>query len=163
MMRVRKMKEDDIDDVAKIYRECFHGMKDIDEIKEWIFLKYISYPVNRYYVIEEDDIKGYILWIELGGFRKEAVIELEQIAVTPEAQGKGLGSMLIKESLRDVIREIDARGSTLKLVKVTTGTDNKAQILYKKTLNANPAAVIPDMFRGDEVILIARSNDLEIS
>ena len=154
------MSEDDISDVANIYLKCFHGMNDIDKVKEWIYLKHISYPINRYYVIDK---KGYILWAELGGFRKDAVIELEQIAITPEEQGKGLGSMLIRESLKDVIRELDARGSTLKLVKVTTGTENAAQRLYKKVLNARAVAVIPDMFRGDEVILIARSKDLDLS
>lgn len=159
-MKVRKMEEDDIDDVAKVYLECFHGMNDINKVKEWIYLKYIGYPINRYYVIDK---KGYILWVELGGFRKDAVIELEQIAITPKEQGKGLGSILIKESLKDVIKDLDARGSKLKLVKVTTGTENQAQRLYKKTLNAKPVAVIPDMFRGDEVILISRSSDLDLA
>ncbi len=159
-MKVRKMKEEDIDEIVKIYLECFHGMNDINKIKEWISLKYRGYPVNRYYVIDK---KGYILWTELGGFRKDAVIELEQIAITPKEQGKGFGSILIKESLKDIIKELDARGSRLKLVKVTTGTENQAQRLYKKTLNAKPVAVIPDMFRGDEVLLIARANDLDLS
>ena len=162
-MIIRKMKEDDIENVAKIYLECFHGMNDIDIVKEWVRLKYLGYPANRYYVIDDDRIKGYILWVELGGFRKDAVIELEQIAVTPKEQGKGLGSKLIKESLKDIIKELEIRGSRLKLVKVTTGTENQAQKLYKKTLNAKPVAVIPDFFRGDEVILIARSKDLNIN
>ncbi|RMF32288.1 MAG: GNAT family N-acetyltransferase [Candidatus Nitrosothermus koennekii] len=137
-------------------------MNDINIVKEWIRLKYLGYPANRYYVIEDNEIKGYILWIELGGFRKDAVIELEQIAITPKEQGKGLGSRLIKESLKDVIKELEIRGSRLKLVKVTTGTENQAQRLYKKALNAKPVAVIPDFFRGDEVILIARNDDLNI-
>ncbi|GBD33780.1 hypothetical protein HRbin34_00071 [bacterium HR34] len=162
-MIIRKMKEDDIENVAKIYLECFHGMNDIDIVKEWIRLKYLGYPANRYYVIDDGRIKGYILWVELGGFRKDAVIELEQIAVTPKEQGKGLGSKLIKESLKDIIKKLEIRGSRLKLVKVTTGIENQAQKLYKKTLNAKPVAVIPDFFRGDEVILIARSKDLNIN
>ncbi len=159
-MRVRKMQEDDIDEIVKIYLECFHGMDNTEKVREWIYLKYRGYPANRYYVIDKT---GYILWTELGGFRKDAVIELEQIAITPNEQGKGFGSILIKESLKDVIKALDARGSRLKLVKVTTGTENQAQRLYKKTLNAKPVAVIPDMFRGDEVILIARANDLDLS
>jgi ribosomal protein S18 acetylase RimI-like enzyme len=162
-MKVRKMLSEDIESITKIYLECFHGMKEFDTAKDWIRIKYNGYPINRYYVIEDDIIKGYILWIELGGFRKEAVLELEQIAISPKYQGRGLGSFLIKESLKDVNKDIIARGSTIKLVKVTTGTDNKAQRLYIKTLNAKPIAVIPDLFRGDEVILIARKNDLDLS
>lgn len=163
-MNVRKVKENDVNSIANIYLECFRGMNDINKIKEWIYLKYIGYPINRYYVIEDNNIiKGYILWTELGGFRREAVIELEQIAITPKEQGKGLGSILVKESLKDVMKELEMRGSKLKLIKVTTGSDNKAQKLYKKVLNAKPVAVIPNMFRGDEVILIARYKELNLT
>lgn len=163
MYRVRKIDEKDIDKIAEIYLECFHGMDRFDVVREWIRLKYIGYPINRYYIIEDDKIRGYILWIELGGFRSNAVIELEQVAIANNYQGKGLGSMLIKESLKNVIKEIETRGSRLKLVKVTTGTSNEAQRVYRKVLNAKPVAIIPDLFRGDEVIMIARGNELDLS
>lgn len=162
-MKVRSMKEDDIDSVVDIYLQCFHGMRDKDLVERWVRIKYNGYPINRYYIIESYRIEGYILWTELGGFRKEAVIELEQIAIRPESQGKGFGTILIKESIKDIIRELERRGSRLKLIKVTTGSDNKAQLLYKKVLNARPVATIPDFFRGDEVILIARYEDLNVS
>ena len=160
---IRKANTDDIDAIADIYLECFHGMDDRSLVKEWINAKFNGYPANRYYVADDDCIKGYILWVELGGFRKDAVIELEQIAVKPKEQGKGIGSLLIRESLKDVINELHARGSRLKLVKVTTSTSNEAQRLYKKVLNAKPIAVIPDFFRGDEVIMIARASELDLS
>lgn len=162
MYNVRLANRDDIAKIVKIYLESFHGMNKVEQVKEWIRLKYIGYPANRYYVIEDNEVRGYVLWIELGGFRKDAVIELEQIAIEKMYQGKGLGSRLIKESLKDVKRELEIRGSNLKLIKVTTGTSNEAQRLYKKVLNAKPVAIIPDFFRGDEVIMIARSNELNL-
>ncbi|MCH9716634.1 MAG: GNAT family N-acetyltransferase [Gammaproteobacteria bacterium] len=48
---------------------------------------------------EKDQVIGYVQWIYKSGFRKEAVIELEQIAVVQDKQGQGVASKLIKESL----------------------------------------------------------------
>ncbi len=162
-MIVRKMLEGDLDKVVEIYLECFHGMREFKTAKEWITIKYNGYPINRYYIIEDNEVKGYILWVELGGFRREAVLELEQIAISPKYQSKGLGSTLVRESLKEINKEIVARGSSIKLVKVTTGVDNQVQRLYKKVLNVKPIAIIPDLFRGDEVILVARRNDLDLA
>lgn len=48
---------------------------------------------------EKDQIVGYIQWIQKSGFRNESVIELEQIAVLQNKRGKGIGALLIRESL----------------------------------------------------------------
>ena len=71
-------------------------------------------------------------------------------------RGKGIGSKLVTESLEQMKRYLEERGSRLKLVEVTTGTSNQAQKLYMKTLNAKPECLIKDLFRGDELIMIAR-------
>jgi len=99
---------------------------------------------------------GYILWVEKGGFRKSAVFELEQIAVAENARGRGVGTFLIEQSLKKIREYLKKRGAKLKLVEVTTGTENQAQRLYQKTLDAQPEAIIKNFFRGDEVIMIAR-------
>jgi hypothetical protein len=44
----------------------------------------------------------------------------------------------------------------LKLVEVTTGSEQGAVDFYRRTLGAEVAAQIPDVFRGEEYILIAR-------
>ncbi|MGH9921223.1 MAG: GNAT family N-acetyltransferase [Nitrososphaerales archaeon] len=158
---VRRMRDKDISKVAEVYLKCFRGMSKSAEVRKWIKARHNSYPAGQFFVgALGKKIVGYILWIELGGFRKEAVIELDQIAVSPDYQGKGFGKTIIKESLKSVSSYIKKRGSTLKLVKVTTGTTNEAQKLYKDTLHAQPVAIIPDFFRSDEVIMIARSSDL---
>jgi len=158
---VRQMRNNDIGQVADIYLKCFRGMSKPSEVRKWIKLRQASYPVGQFFVgALGKKIVGYILWLELGGFRKDAVIELDQIAVAPDYQGRGFGKTIIKESLKAVSSYLKKRGSTLKLVKVTTGTTNEAQKLYKDTLNAQPVAIIPDFFRSDEVIMIARNADL---
>jgi len=158
---VRRMRDKDTNQVVDTYLRCFRGMSKPSEVRKWIRLRHNSYPVCQFFVgTLGKKIVGYILWIELGGFRKKAVIELDQIAVSPDYQGRGFGKAIIKESLKAVSSYIKERGSTLKLVKVTTGTTNEAQKLYKDILHAQPVAVIPDFFRSDEVIMIARNADL---
>ncbi len=158
---VRRMRNADIAQVTKIYLQCFRGMRDFRTAKRWIMLRYKSFPANQYFVATIDKkIVGYIQWTELGGFRKEAVIELEQVAVSSDHQGRGIGGKIVRESLKAMARHIKSRGSSLKLVKVTTGTANTVQRLYRKELNAKPVAVIPDFFRSDEIIMIARKSDL---
>jgi GNAT superfamily N-acetyltransferase len=155
------MRDRDIDAVTKIYLQCFRGMRDRRTAKKWITLKHRSFPACQYFVaVLNRKIVGYIQWAELGGFRKEAVIELEQVAVRPDRQGRGMGGKIVRESLKAMAQHTKSRKSSLKLVKVTTGTANEAQRLYRKELNAKPVAVIPDFFRSDEVIMIARRSDL---
>jgi len=155
--QIRRMRENDIDAMIKVYLDCFRGMKDPKTVEKWIRCNFNAYPRMQYFVAETDGtVVGYILWVEKGGFRKEAVLELEQIGVLAHYRGKGIGSKLVTESLEQMKRYLEERGSRLKLVEVTTGTSNQAQKLYMKTLNAKPECLIKDLFRGDELIMIAR-------
>lgn len=104
----------------------------------------------------DKEIVGYIQWMEKSGFRKEVVLELEQIAVSPEWRNQGVGSYLINSSLSLVKEELAKREAVLKHVVVTTRTDNDAQKIYRETLNASVETTIPDLFSADEVIMIAR-------
>jgi len=151
------MRKDDIASMVKIYLDCFKGMKNSEDVKKWIICNFNAYPRMQYFVAEaEGRVVGYILWVEKGGFRKEAVLELEQIGVLSDFRGKGIGSKLVIESLEEMKKYLNDRGSRLKLVEVTTGTSNQAQKLYSKTLNAKPECTIRDLYRGDELIMIAR-------
>ncbi len=157
---IRRMRENDIDGMIKVYLDCFKGMKDPEIVEKWIKCNFNAYPRMQYFVAEMDRrVVGYILWVEKGGFREEAVLELEQIGVLSGYRGQGIGSKLIMESLGEMKRYLKERGSKLKLVEVTTGTSNQAQKLYIKTLKAKPECLIKDLFRGDELIMIARFKD----
>lgn len=60
------------------------------------------------------------------GFRRETVIELEQIAVLPQMQGQKIGSLLITESLEQVRIFPSEMEFSIKAVMVTTRADNRA-------------------------------------
>ena len=85
-------------------------------------------------------------------FRAQAVLELEQIAVTPEHRRRGIAEALIRRSLSEVEKHLE----TLKAVVVTTRADNAAQKLYRKTLGAEVEATIASLYSGDEVLMVAR-------
>ncbi len=53
--------------------------------------------------------------------------------------------------------EYKQRETSIKHILITTRTDNSAQQLYKKVLNAQPEAVIHSLFSADEVLMIARN------
>lgn len=156
-MEIIRLSKDDLNKVSEIAKESFSGLKEKEHAIKWIECNFLAYPRTQYFVAKENnEVLGYILWIEKGGFRKESVWELEQIAVKEVHRGKGIASRLIKESLNHIHNHLNERGSKLKLIEVTTSTENQAQEIYRKHLNANIEAVISKMFRGDEVIMIAR-------
>ena len=156
MIKIVKMQKSDILSVAKIANQCFRGYGSLNRAKKWISCNFGAFPRAQYFVAKEKGIAlGYILWIEKGGFRKESVWELEQVAVSPEYQCRGVGAKLILDSLEIIKKNLKKRGSALKLVEVTTGL-HQAPHLYEKTLGAKKEAVIKNFFRGDEAIMIAR-------
>ena len=150
------MKSEDLKEIVSDFLGCFHGMKDKKLIEEWISDNYRAYPRMQYFVAEDNNnVVGYILWMEKGGFRKESVWELEQICVKEDYRGNGVGHRLIEDSLEEIKSYINNRGSKLKKIIVTTGTENEARKLYENTLGAKPECTIRNLFRGDELILVA--------
>ena len=157
MLKIKPLNKKELSEIAKIANQCFKGYGSLAGAKKWLSCNLAAYPRTQYFVAKEkDEILGYILWLEKGGFRQKAVWELEQIAVKETARGRGVASFLIEQSRKKILGYLKNRGAKLKIVEVTTGTDNQAQRLYQKTLGAQPEAVIKDLFRGDEVIMIAR-------
>ena len=153
-MNIRRIREDDIQSIATVHREAFARHK---ESEEWIRCNFNAYPRIQLFAAEEDGrVKGYIMWTQRSGFRENSVLELEQIAVYPDHQGGGIGTQLIEESLTVVKEWLAERDSSIQTIIVGTRTDNEAQRLYKKTLNAEPAAIIEDYASGNELFLISR-------
>ncbi len=149
------MRNDDLLAVAKVHKAAFPRQL---LSASWIKCNFNAYPRIRYFVAENQEIVcGYIQWTEKSGFRKEVVLELEQIAVLPSHQNQGIGSALISESLKAVQEELKQRSASIKYILVSTRIDNEAQKLYKKTLNAQPEAVLSHLFSADEVLMIARN------
>ena len=158
-IRVRPATPGDIPAIAEVGCEAFSGLRPLENGRKWVEACFKGYPRMEYWVAElgiEHQLAGYILWLEKGGFRREAVLELEQIAVRHSSRGTGIGRELILQSLRGQEYRLRARGSTLSVIEITTGSEQGAIEFYRRTLGASPVAKIPGLFRGDEWVLIAR-------
>ena len=152
--KIRRMELSDVAAVSAVHAQSFSRQLNSEE---WILCNFKAYPRTRIFVAHVDEeIVGYIQWIEKSGFRREVVLELEQIAVLSDRRSQGIGSCLINSSLTLVKEELAQREAVLKHVVVTTRTDNDAQKIYRETLNASVETIIPELFSADEVIMIAR-------
>lgn len=153
--KIREMNEGDVRQVAAIHEEAF--VRQLDS-REWIAANFAASPRTRFFVAErEGEVVGYLLWMHKSGFRREAVLDLEQIAVSEAHRGEGVGTALIEESLAEMKAWLSSRGRTLKSVLISTRTDNTAQRLYRRVLNAETAAVIRNLYSYDEVLMVAES------
>lgn len=147
---IRAYREADLDAVAAIHSVSFPRQL---RSSDWIAASFGAYPKTRIYVAESDGrIVGFAMWTEKSGFRAQAVLELEQIAVAPQHRRRGIAEALIQRSLSEVEKDLES----LKAVVVTTRADNAAQALYRKTLGAEVEATIASLYSGDEVLMVAR-------
>jgi ribosomal protein S18 acetylase RimI-like enzyme len=155
MITIRPMTKNDIDSVAKIHSEVFTRQF---ASEQWVSCNLNAYPRILMYVAktEKGKVVGYIQWLQKSGFRKDTVIELEQIAVLPIMQGNKIGTELIQRSLELVHEYLTSKDSILKTIMVTTRSDNNAQNLYEKILGVKVAATIKDLYSSDEVIMVAK-------
>ena len=153
--KVRLMTKADLNEAALVHQATFVRQQ---HSRSWLQCNLNAAPRFLNFVAEsESEIVGYIIWVQKSGFRPEAVLELEQLAVLPSAQGQGLGKTLILDSLRQVKQHLADQGSTLKHVLVTTRADNFAQKLYQSTLGAEVETTISNLYSADEVLMIARN------
>ena len=154
-MRVRLMVEADLLATARVHEQVFSRQK---HSLEWLQCSFNAAPRTLIFVAEEhNEVVGYITWTQKSGFRPEAVVELEQLAVLPNHQGQGIGQALILDSLLLLKTQLRLSGSIIKHILVSTRSDNDAQKLYKKTLNAQVETTISDLYSADEVLMIARN------
>jgi len=155
LMKIRSMEKTDLENVAEIHKLTFVRQQNS---LQWIQCNFNAFPRFLCFVAEiKGEIVGYIIWVQKSGFRLEAVIELEQLAVSPIFQGQGIGRKLIAESLPLVKNHLFLNGSTLKHIIVTTRADNFAQELYKSAFGAEIETTIKNLYSDDEVLMIARN------
>ena|SRR3990167_327810 len=155
MIKIRHMSNDDIKDVSFVHSEAFNRQL---ASRKWITCNFNAYPrIMMFVAVDEmNKIVGYIQWLQKSGFRKETVVELEQIAVLPAFQGKKIGTELINCSLKFIKEYLVTQNSILKSIMVTTRTDNLAQKLYKKTLGVEIVATIKNLYSADEVVMVTK-------
>ncbi len=155
-MNIRPFENEDLDATAEVHQKTFIRQ---DMSYEWIECNSKAFPKSQIFVAENrrNEIVGYIHWCQKSGFRTEVVLELEQLAVHPTYQRKGIGTLLVTESLPQVQEQLKTRKAIIKHIVVTTRADNFAQKLYKKTLNAEVEATISNLYSADEVLMISRN------
>ncbi len=91
--RIRRMEESGLSEVAAILKVCFPRQ---GHSSTWVTSNFGYFPRIQYFVAEvKSELVAFIAWSEKSGFRNESVMELEQIAVLPKLQRKGLGRKLI--------------------------------------------------------------------
>lgn len=156
-VRVRAAREADLPRISEIAAESFSGMRPLAVAKRWVRACWAAAPRLRYWLAEQRGTPvAYILWMEKGGFRHDAVVELEQIAVSGSLRGRGVGATLIRDSLDELTRSIESEGRVVNVIEVTTGSEQGAVEFYRRVLGAEVVAKVPGLFRGDEFILVAR-------
>lgn len=154
-MIIRFMDFTDLESAAQVHKLSFPRQK---HSLQWLQCNLNAAPrFLNFVAVVNGEVVGYIVWSQKSGFRPEAVVELEQLAVSPNAQGQGIGRQLIKETLSLVKEHLIKNGSTLKHILVTTRADNFAQQLYKETLGAEVETTISNLYSADEVLMIARN------
>jgi ribosomal protein S18 acetylase RimI-like enzyme len=159
MLSIRPAVESDIESIADIHSKVFSRQADS---LLWVSCNFKAFPRISFFVAELDrQVVGYIQWIEKSGFRKEAVLELEQIAVLPDMQGKKIGTSLINQSVALIQKRLATRNASLKHVLVSTRDDNPAKQLYANTLNAKAEYTISNLYSADEVMMISRNINIE--
>lgn len=151
---IRLMNKEDVEKVSSIHRQAF--LRQMHSHK-WIECNFNAFPRFLIYVAQiEESIIAYIIWNQKSGFRPEAVLELEQIAVLNEYQGQGVGKVIIEDSLTMVKTELANHDAVLKHILISTRADNQAQQLYADVLGAKIEATISNLYSADEVLMVAR-------
>lgn len=149
------MEEKDIEKAAKVHAAAFIRQ---ESSIEWLRSTLNAFPRTLCFIAEsKGEIVGYIVWAQKSGFRPEAILELEQIAILPDFQNNGFGQRLIEQSLNLVKSHLANRGSIVKHILVSTRADNHAQKLYRKVLGAEVEATISNLYSADEVFMVARN------
>jgi ribosomal protein S18 acetylase RimI-like enzyme len=159
-IRIQKTEKKEIQAIAMVNRDCFPSdTVSVEDAADWIKSIYNGSPRLKLYIAKyNDEVIGYISWMEKGGIRPKAILELDQMGVHSSYRGKGVGKKLIRESLADLVNnDLLPNNRTLELVLVMTGASNDAQKLYKSTLNAQPECIIKNLYgNSDELLMIAR-------
>lgn len=151
---VRRARSEDVGAIAAVHREAFSRQKDSEV---WVRATLAAWPRMQIYVLlHGHEIVGYVFWAQKSGIRPSAVVELDQIAVLAEWRGRGLGELLIRESLVQVEAQLESNDQGLKSVFVSTRADNQAQRLYEKVLGAKVVASIDDLYSSTEVFMVAK-------
>lgn len=151
---VRRLEAADIPQAAEVHRLAFprqgHNL-------EWVKCCFASFPKSQCFVAEvEGKMVGLMICTEKSGFRKEAIIDVEQGCVLPEYQGKGIGTSLLMQALPMIAALISERGDVLTTLYGNTRADNALAVGISKTFGAEVVSRVSGIFPADEIFVVVR-------
>lgn len=153
MNLVRRASGNDAEAIARIHAGAFPRQRDS---AHWVAATLAASPRIFVYIIENDaDILGYVFWAQKSGIRDSAVIELDQIAIREDRQGRGLASALIRQSLALLESALAANTQSIQSIWISTRSDNPAKDLYTRVLGARVIAEIDGLYSAPEVFMLA--------
>lgn len=147
------MHQEDIFSVSSIHSEQFPNQ--INSL-DWVRSNLAAYPRIMIFVArnEQDQIVGYVQWLYKGGFCREAVIELEQLAILKNYQNQDIATKLMMESLESVKNMLRDEKCKLKTIIITTNINHCALDVCKNNLIADKVYEIKNLYSEDEALMI---------
>jgi ribosomal protein S18 acetylase RimI-like enzyme len=146
----------ELTDIAEIAKVHFMSFPRQSNSSEWVTTNLRAYPrILIFAAIIDERIVGYIQYIQKSGFRKSAIIELEQMAVLPEYRNLGIGKLLITDTIKLIQQLLKNNNQQIKGILITTRNNNYAKKLYKDVLKAEEVCIINNLYSADEVILLS--------
>jgi GNAT superfamily N-acetyltransferase len=142
---VRRATEADLSRIAAINTAVFLGDRDRTESAlEWVTCWFRAFPLYQYFIIEVDGaLAGYAGWQVHGGFlRAEPTIELDQIGIAREYQGRGLAPHLMRECMQELVEWTQKKNDRIE--------SHVTFVVWGYTFNFNALSVYAKQF-GDGV------------
>lgn len=156
---IRKATLKDRDAIAAIDRLSFSGNKPEGVAEKWVE-SHLSRQHDQYhmYLFEVDGMaQGYIGWEMQGGFAREVpILELQKLAVHPNARGKGVGTALVNgsfEMMKEWIGNAHPDATEMRVVVWTRKDNEKAQSIYLGICNEGAKGERNMYVGSDEVML----------
>ena len=138
---VRQAEETDLPQIAFLNGIAFAGNRASPEAaNKWVRCWWEAFPLYQYFVAVEGKgkgarILGYIGWKIDGGFARDLpVLELEQIAVDPTLQNRGIARQLIEKSYPfaiEVVKQENPAAKNVRMIVWFYGDNKHAQKLYE--------------------------------
>jgi len=156
-MNIRYMKHSDLIGAAQVHQQVFGRHK---QSPYWIEATLDAFPRFLCFVAEDaQGILGYLIWAQRSGFRDDATVELDQIAVLPDRLTDQVGRHLVEESLQHVSVQLAAQGACVKHINVNVREDDFQHRPYQPALEAEVAEAIAGLYHVDEALIATRETE----
>ncbi|GAA6131495.1 GNAT family N-acetyltransferase [Halopseudomonas sabulinigri] len=153
-MNIRYMKRNDLAGAVQVHQQAFGRQA---QSPYWIEVTLEAFPRFLCFVAEEGaQILGYLIWAQQRGYRDEASLELDQIAVLPEFLSEQVARRLIEESMPHVSAQLASQGICAKHINISLRDDEHLHRPYQAALDIEVTTAISELYRIDKVMMAAK-------